>query len=259
MKPYPDAIRFLRQARYLNEAGYTVPMYDFRNHGNSERGTIPWVTWGPEEAKDIVAAVDFISRHEDYKDASIGLFSICMGQGASTSAFGMEDGLQNYDNIKCMISVQPMDYPTFVNAMGLPGFLANGVGMVIEKRTGMDFAASSWVPRIKDIKVPTLVIQNRNDGYLDEPFVDAYFESLEVEKEMLPRSPRSGRTPSPTGPPRTSGSARTPSRFSPGSTSTCDEGKEGTGSRCFARWRSHHGFASWTQAGARRARRARDP
>ena len=185
MKPYPDAIRFLRQARYLNEAGYTVLMYDFRNHGNSERGTIPWVTWGPEEAKDIVAAVDFISRHEDYKDASIGLFSICMGQGASTSAFGMEDGLQNYDNIKCMISVQPMDYPTFVNAMGLPGFLANGVGKVIEKRTGMDFAASSWVPRIKDINVPTLVIQNRNDGYLDEPFVDAYFESLEVEKEML--------------------------------------------------------------------------
>ena len=46
MSPYPDAIQFLRQAKYLNEAGYTVLMYDFRNHGESDRGTIPWVTWG---------------------------------------------------------------------------------------------------------------------------------------------------------------------------------------------------------------------
>ena len=160
-------------------------MYDFRNHGESALGTIPWVTWGVDEAKDVVAAVDYIATHPDYRSASIGLLSICMGQGAATNAFGLERGLKDYANLKCMISVQPMDYPRFIAAMGLPGFMARSVGKVIRKRTGIDFETSSWVPKVKDISVPTLVIQNENDGYLDKPFVDAYFENLTVEKEML--------------------------------------------------------------------------
>jgi hypothetical protein len=34
-------IHFLEQAKYLVEAGYSVLMYDLRNHGNSGRGTTP--------------------------------------------------------------------------------------------------------------------------------------------------------------------------------------------------------------------------
>ncbi|MEO0814608.1 MAG: alpha/beta hydrolase, partial [Myxococcota bacterium] len=185
MKPYPTDIKFLRQAKYLNEAGYTVLMFDFRNHGESGLGTVPWVTWGKDEAKDMVAAVDFITTHPDYKEASVGLLSICMGQGATTQAFGLEDGLRKYVNLKCMISVQPMDYPTFVDALGLPGFVARSTNKVIRKRTGIDFEQSSWVPSVKDINVPTLVIQNENDAYLNRGFIDAYYENLTVEKEML--------------------------------------------------------------------------
>ena len=185
MRPYPEDIKFLRQAKYLNEAGYTVLMYDFRNHGASTLGSIPWVTWGFDEAKDVIAAVDYIATHPDYTDASIGLLSICMGQGASTKAFGMEHGLQDYDGLKCMISVQPMDYPTFIDALGMPGFLARSTNKVISERTGINFAASSWVSSVKDITVPTMVVQNENDAYLDKPFIDAYYEQLNVEKEML--------------------------------------------------------------------------
>ncbi|MEO1648862.1 MAG: alpha/beta hydrolase [Pseudomonadota bacterium] len=186
MKGFERDIPFLRQAKYLNEAGYTVLMYDFRGHGesgvSSER---PWCTWGTDEAKDVIAAVDFIANHRDYSNAGIGLLSICMGQGASTEAFGLENGLKNYPNIKAMISVQPLDYAHFVEAMGLPGFMQRGGAKVIEKRTGLDFAASSWFPHVKDITVPTLVVQNSNDGYLRKDLVDAYFDGLTVEKDML--------------------------------------------------------------------------
>ena len=186
MKGFERDIPFLRQAKYLNEAGYTVLMYDFRGHGESgvsaER---PWCTWGTDEAKDVIATVDFIANHRDYNNAGIGLLSICMGQGASTEAFGLENGLKNYPNIKAMISVQPLDYAHFVEAMGLPGFMQRGGAKVIEKRTGLDFAASSWFPHVKDITVPTLVVQNSNDGYLCKDLVDAYYAELTVEKEML--------------------------------------------------------------------------
>ena len=140
---------------------------------------------GTHEAKDVVAAVNFIATHPVYNRADIGLLSICMGQGASTEAFGLEHGLRDYPQIKAMISIQPMDYPTFVKAMGLPGFVRSSIKQVMAKRTGIDLDTSSWFPHTSDINVPTLVIQNRNDGYLDEAFVKSYFDNLQVEKEMV--------------------------------------------------------------------------
>jgi len=185
IKGWNRDVSFLRQAKYLNDAGYTVLMYDFRNHGNSGSGTLPWITWGPTEALDLIAAVDFISNHPDHKSASIGLLSICMGQGASIAAFAMEDGLKNYPNIKTMISVQPMDYHCFVHAMGLPKFLINSTNKAIMKRTGMDFNKASWRPFVKEVTVPTLVIQNKNDSYLDADFVTGVFSDLAVEKTLM--------------------------------------------------------------------------
>lgn len=185
MKAYKSDINFLRQAKYLNEAGYTVLMYDFRGHGKSEAGPSHWITWGLEESKDVIGAVDFISNHPEYKNAGIGLFSICMGQGASTNAFGTEDGLKKYKNLKAMVSVQPLDYPTFIKAMGLPGFIEKSTNKAIQKKTGIDFTENTFMGGVKDITVPTLVIQNVNDSFLNEDFVNKYYEDLNVKKEML--------------------------------------------------------------------------
>lgn len=185
MKGYDKDIEFLRQAKYLNDAGYTVLMYDFRNHGNSGEGSLPYISWGEEEAKDVIAAVEFISSHADYNQSSIGLLSICMGQGASVAAFGREDGLKRFPNLKTMISIQPMDYSCFVQALGLPKFLVNSTNKAIQKRTARDFNETSWRPYAKDVSVPTLVIQNRNDGYLDETFINSFYSDLNVEKELL--------------------------------------------------------------------------
>ena len=116
-------IHFLDQAKYLVKAGYSVLMYDMRNHGNSEQ--TGWVSWGKDERKDVAAAVKFISEHNDLQDANIGLLSICMGQGASVFAFGLEEEMKSFENLKTMISVQPLTYDYFVEAMGLPNFLIN--------------------------------------------------------------------------------------------------------------------------------------
>ncbi|MBM95266.1 MAG: alpha/beta hydrolase [Oceanospirillaceae bacterium] len=185
MKGYDKDIEFLRQAKYLNEAGYTVLMYDFRNHGCSGEGTVPFITWGQEEGKDVTAAVRYISNHPDYRNASIGLLSICMGQGASVAAFGSDDSLKQFPNLKTMISVQPMDYDCFVKALGLPEFIARSTSKAIQNRTSLDFSDISWRRYVKDVTVPTLVIQNRNDGYLDEDFINGFYDDLHVDKEML--------------------------------------------------------------------------
>ena len=185
IKMWDKDIEFLNQAKYLVNAGYSVLMYDFRNHGNSGEGTCPWITWGPEERKDVIAAVDFISNHPVYKDSQIGLFSICMGQSATTLAYGPENGLQNYENVKALVSVQPLGYAKFVRAMGIPNFLVTMANKPIQERTGIDFRTNTFMPNVKNITVPTLVIQNRNDPWTDIDHVKEYYSKLNVEKEML--------------------------------------------------------------------------
>ncbi|WP_419907777.1 alpha/beta hydrolase [Hoeflea sp.] len=185
IKPWKEDISFLRQAKYLADHGYSVLMYDLRGHGESDIGTTPWVSWGPEEAKDVVAAVDFVSKHPSYRDAGIGLLSICMGAASTTYAYSLEDGLQNYPNIKAMIAVQPLLYSYFVDAFGMPGFLQRAGSKVTTERLGFDLNTKSFLPCVKDISVPTMVVQNKNDPWTNLDMVNAYFDNLTVEKEMV--------------------------------------------------------------------------
>ena len=176
-------IHFLDQAKYLVGAGYSVLMYDMRNHGNSEyKG---WVSWGLEERLDVTAAMKYISEHPDYKQAGIGLLSICMGQGASTFAFGLEKEMKKFENLKTMISVQPLTYDYFVKAFGLPEFLIKAGNKYNRQKRGVDLSGDSFLPYVKDISVPTLVIQNRNDPMTDMNMVQQFYNDLRVEKDIL--------------------------------------------------------------------------
>lgn len=184
IKLYKQNISFLRQTKYLVDQGYTVLMYDLRNHGNSDLGTIPSVAWGCEEAKDVVAAVDFISTQPKYQHSQIGLLSICMGTSSTAFAYGLDNGLQNYDNIRALISVQPLRYLDYMSAMGVPNFLTHRVNQYNINRGGADLSGS-FFPFVTKIKVPTLVIQNKNDPWTKLDKVDEYFHLLSGEKELL--------------------------------------------------------------------------
>ncbi len=185
IKPWKQDISFLRQAEYLAGHGYSVLMYDFRGHGESDVGTIPWVSWGPEEAKDVIAAADYIVRQRpEFRDASIGLLSLCMGAAATTYAYGRTDGLANYPNIKAMIAVQPLLYTYFVRALGMPGFLARAGERVSERRLGFDMAKPNFLDHVDKIPVPTLVVQNKNDPWTETSMIQEYFDRLTVEKDL---------------------------------------------------------------------------
>ena len=178
-------IHFLNHAKYLVQAGYSVLMYDLRNHGNSGSAESPWITWGLEERKDVLAAVNFIQSHPQYGDAAIGLLSICMGAASTTFAYGMEPDLNQIPNVKALIAVQPLTYDYFVKAMGLPNFLVNAGNVYNLKHRGVSLTGDSFLPYAKNISVPTLVIQNENDPMTNLDMVKNYYAELQVEKEML--------------------------------------------------------------------------
>ena len=186
IKMWKTPISFLRQAKHLNEQGYSVLMYDLRNHGASDLGACPWISWGPEEAKDVMAAVEFICSHPAHKEARIGLLSICMGAVSTTYAYGMRDvGLRRYDNIKALIAVQPLHYTEFVKAFGMPGFLDRAGGKVSTERLGFDLNEKTFIQDVQHISVPTMVIQNRNDPWTDINFVQRYYDELQGDDNEL--------------------------------------------------------------------------
>ena len=69
--------------------------------------------------------------------------------------------------------------------MGLPMFLVNSGSKYSKNKRDTDLTGDSFLPYVKDINVPTLVIQNSNDPMTDLSMVEQYYESLTVEKEML--------------------------------------------------------------------------
>ncbi|WP_420547577.1 alpha/beta hydrolase family protein [Curvivirga sp.] len=184
IRPWKQDINFLRQAKTFVDQGYTVLMYDMRHHGNSGSGKNPWITWGEEEGRDVVAAVDFISNHPDYKQAKIGLMSICMGASASIWGFARKKGLANYPNIKAMILVQPLRYAVFAKKLGIPKFLAKSANKYNMKRGGADLF-QSFFKYVSRVSVPTMVIQNTNDPWTNLEALESFYNQLPVEKEMM--------------------------------------------------------------------------
>jgi alpha-beta hydrolase superfamily lysophospholipase len=184
IKGWPRDIEFLKIAKILVKEGYTVLMYDLRNHGNSGKGTCEWITGGVEECKDVIAAVDFIANHSDYENSKIGLLSICMGANSTTYAYGIKNGLQNYKNIKALIAIQPLGLAEFMKAMGIPDFFIKRANKYNLKREGVDLN-ETCLPQVKNITVPTMLVQNKNDPWTNFDGVREYYDSLTVEKEML--------------------------------------------------------------------------
>ena len=56
---------------------------------------------------------------------------------------------------------------------------------VTQARLGFDLNVRSFLPDVKTITVPTLLVQNKNDPWTNLDMVNAYYEGLAVEKEML--------------------------------------------------------------------------
>jgi hypothetical protein len=184
IKAYKKDIEFLKHVKHLINAGYTVLMYDFRNHGNSGKGKVPWVTGGVEEYKDVIAAVIYIKSRSEYKDANIGLLSICMGAVSTTYGNGIKGGLQEFPEIKALLAIQPLGLSDFLKGFGFSQNKIQAANKVNMERGGADFNADC-LSHVKDITIPTMLVQVEKDPWYNRKWIEKYFDELKVEKEMF--------------------------------------------------------------------------
>lgn len=179
-------IDFVAHIAHLARAGYNVLAYDLRNHGNSGAANGGICGIGRYEWRDCVGAKQYVDEHPVLSGMTVGLYSQCTGGNAQYEAMARRPEL--FTNIRCMLS------PLVVSMTSLMGQFAElqGVGeymdqMNFEQKKLGGFTNPEMTPHdfAADVKVPTFVVQVRNDAWTTPEDGQKTFDLLgSNEKEL---------------------------------------------------------------------------
>jgi dipeptidyl aminopeptidase/acylaminoacyl peptidase len=100
-----EEVNLLQLAHTIHQAGYHVLTFDLRNHGQSTAA--PPVTFGWQEAKDLLGALDYLANRPEVDPNRIGVVGFSMG--ANTILFS----LPQTNLVKAAVAVQPTSPAVF--------------------------------------------------------------------------------------------------------------------------------------------------
>lgn len=186
-------VDLFKPARALHDVGYHLLMFDLRNHGRS--GSSPTVTFGYDEAEDLLGAVSYLKTREDVDKECIGALGYSMG--ANTVMFACADT----QDIKAAIAVQPVRPFSFAHRLagGILGPLGN-VALNVARRLYYDAGGPLWETTdpaiVADLISPTAIMYVQGDGdpWGDVPNVRRFYELGEEPKalKIVPSNQRFG-------------------------------------------------------------------
>jgi pimeloyl-ACP methyl ester carboxylesterase len=180
----PD-VDLLQITPALHREGYSVLMFDFRNHGESEDGM---TGVGLTEYQDVLGAVQYVKTRPSLHSPQIGFISFCMG--ANSTIVALSKGEESAADVRFLVAVQPISVSVFLRRYmsnvytPLSLYLIPIVDQFVQWRGGFAFAEMSPLKYAKDIKVPTLVIQAREDPWFEVSDVEGVYNAIAGPKEL---------------------------------------------------------------------------
>jgi pimeloyl-ACP methyl ester carboxylesterase len=164
----PVHVEFLKTAKHLYDDGFTVLFYDLRNHGQSQASGNGFAGIGYYEWQDAVGAMHYVAQHERLKNMDIALVSHCMGANASIRAMSLHP--EKFERVKVMVAVQPINMrymaEKFIPIFG-GGASVEDVDVALQDLAGFSLSEMSPYAYLKDLKVPVLYAQVREDVLTD--------------------------------------------------------------------------------------------
>jgi uncharacterized protein len=155
-----DRRQMLGRATFLNQAGYSVLLFDFQAHGASSGKRI---TIGHLESRDARAAVEFMKRN--CPDEKIGVIGLSMGGAAAA----MASPALEVDAMALEMVYPDIERATANRMERYLGGWARGLAplliMQLPLRAGIDAVALRPVDRVGAIKAPKLFIAGAKDRH----------------------------------------------------------------------------------------------
>lgn len=181
-------VELLKTAKQLNEKGYHILTFDFRNHGESDKGNNGYTAIGLFEWQDIIGALDFIKNHSVLKTKDIGFVSHCLG--ANSTIIAMSKCPDKLKNVKCLVAIQPISVDVLTKCLltnKYPLFKSR-FHKINEKSiqyTGFSLADMSPAKYVEDIPVPTMYVQVRNDPWTKPSDIKNFYKNTPEPKELF--------------------------------------------------------------------------
>jgi dipeptidyl aminopeptidase/acylaminoacyl peptidase len=157
-------VEFLRLAHVLHQEGFHVLTFDLRNHGQSAAS--PPVTFGQQEANDLLGALAYLETRPDVDAGRIGVIGFSMGGNTVLYA------LPQTDRIKAAVAVEPTSAALYARRFARDVFGA--LGGILLSLTELLYRAAGGVPLTSYQpafaaagagETPVLYVQGKNDRW----------------------------------------------------------------------------------------------
>lgn len=186
-KQFQDVeVNFIKVYEALHKAGYNILTYDLRNHGKSASANDNVCGVGLLEYQDVVGAMQYVQHHNILRHMKVGLFNPCAGGDAAMVA--MSKHPEYFKDVKAFVCPQPASMHIMsqitLNNMGLGDFL----NVLDEEQLKLGgFRSSDMSPHhyAQDVKVPTFIIQTKDDAWTIPDDVQKTYDLLGTEDKNL--------------------------------------------------------------------------
>ena len=157
-------VDFLPKYKALHDAGYNVLAYDLRNHGLSSSGNGGISGVGLIEWRDVIGSIRYAKSRSDTANMTMSLQSLCIG--CNSTFVAMRKHPDEFEHVLSFIAVQPVVGRSLIELSCAVAGIENGVELfdqVFRRMTGFRVDDYDMRPYAKHIRVPTLVVQVKDD------------------------------------------------------------------------------------------------
>ncbi|MBI5037097.1 MAG: alpha/beta fold hydrolase [Candidatus Kerfeldbacteria bacterium] len=155
--------QMLPQAQFLNDAGYTVFMFDFRASGKSEG---KFITFGSREVADLEGAIQYLRGRGDINMQRIGVLGFSMGGAVALLKSGEIEDIRAVVVNSTFARFKSVIWQNFqLYLKGIPFFPLGYLTLLVMKfRTGIYYAGINPISRLKALEArPLMVIHGAHD------------------------------------------------------------------------------------------------
>jgi pimeloyl-ACP methyl ester carboxylesterase len=185
LRLFKTDVDLLKTAAALQHAGYAVLTFDFRNHGESAPGLCGV---GLIEYQDVLGAVAYVNGRHSPHLPQIGFVSFCMGANATMVALSADPG--HLENVRFLVAIQPVSALVFFRSYlkdvytPLSLYLIPLVDRLVQWRGGFGLQEMSPLEHARNIHVPTLYVQAREDPWTELSDIEGFHEATAGPKAL---------------------------------------------------------------------------